>query len=580
MSAPNFTIRVDFSHEDKAAKGLRSLSEPMEAPEPPLYFTAREMVAMYPRLLLLGGRGSGKTRFARQLAAETGATYLAITGPETLRDVPAGGPLILDGIDRLGPNGHDLLTRYLAPLGERSVLLLGDGAVVRGWSLPSGYALHSLLPLSLEERQAYLSANGIAAAAAVSDAAANPALFALALSVDTDVTGPEHLIDLSLGDNAERAKAGFDAIAAGRSSNRAVDDLLAARHLATLDLATVAGLFLGAPDTWTASVESLLRRAPEVAPALKQLLIQGDSDAALRGALLVATDHADAAVADKLLALITSGRLSAFDRDRAARRLAVWSDPRDLEALCAIAGGQFTMGSDSHPNSRPVHQVTVAPFQIGRYPVTNALYSRFVAATGRKWVSPEAGVTERANAPATDVTWHDARAYCAWLTQLWQQDGRIGADEIVRLPTEPEWERASRGDQPDGGAQIVYPWGHGWNSAAANSEETGFNAPCAVGLFPAGVSPYGCYDMAGQVWEWTTTLWGDDMAVPAYPYPYADDGREAIDAGPSIRRVLRGGCFSSTSLKACCSYRGSLEPDGFWRGNGFRIVLSRLAAQA
>lgn len=144
----------------------------------------------------------------------------------------------------------------------------------------------------------------------------------------------------------------------------------------------------------------------------------------------------------------------------------------------------------------------------------------------------------------------------------------------MRLPTEPEWERASRGDMPDGGDEIVYPWGHGWNSDAANSEETGFNAPCATGLFPAGQSPYGCLDMAGQVWEWTTTLWGDDMATPHFTYPYADDGREDPSAGPSIRRVLRGGCFSSTSLKACCSYRGSLEPDGFWRGNGFRIVVS------
>ena len=79
--------------------------------------------------------------------------------------------------------------------------------------------------------------------------------------------------------------------------------------------------------------------------------------------------------------------------------------------------------------------------------------------------------------------------------------------------------------------------------------------------------------MAGQVWEWTTTVWGENMATPAFAYPYADDGREAPDAGPSTRRVLRGGCFSSTRVKACCTYRGSLEPDGAWRGNGFRIVV-------
>jgi iron(II)-dependent oxidoreductase len=110
----------------------------------------------------------------------------------------------------------------------------------------------------------------------------------------------------------------------------------------------------------------------------------------------------------------------------------------------------------------------------------------------------------------------------------------------------------------------------------ANSEEAGFNTTCTVGLFPKGRSPYGCYDMTGQIWEWCTTLWGEDMAKPSFAYPYVGDGREAPDVSPAIRRVLRGGCFSSNQKKACCTYRGSLEPDGFWRGNGFRIVVGSL----
>lgn len=80
--------------------------------------------------------------------------------------------------------------------------------------------------------------------------------------------------------------------------------------------------------------------------------------------------------------------------------------------------------------------------------------------------------------------------------------------------------------------------------------------------------------MAGQVWEWCSTLWGEDMATPSYAYPWQDDDREASNAPESVRRVLRGGCFSSGKLKACGTYRGSLEPAGFWRGNGFRIVVS------
>nr|MDX8321828.1 formylglycine-generating enzyme family protein [Agrobacterium sp. rho-8.1] len=234
-----------------------------------------------------------------------------------------------------------------------------------------------------------------------------------------------------------------------------------------------------------------------------------------------------------------------------------------------------TFGSDRNSYSAPPHPVTVDAFRIGFYPVTNSAYVAFVRDTDRLWRSPDGFSDDRRNAPATDLTWHDARAYCDWLTHRWRAQGRISAGEFVRLPTEPEWERAARGDQPDMGADVLsYPWGHAWMDDAANSEEAGFNTTCTVGLFPKGRSPSGCYDMVGQVWEWCTTLWGDDMAGPDFKYPYSNDGREAVDAAPSIRRVLRGGCFSSGKLKACCTYRGSLEPGGFWRGNGFRIVVS------
>lgn len=114
----------------------------------------------------------------------------------------------------------------------------------------------------------------------------------------------------------------------------------------------------------------------------------------------------------------------------------------------------------------------------------------------------------------------------------------------------------------------------GWHDGHGNGEEASLNTPCAVGLFPLGRSPWGCDDLCGQVWEWTSTLWGEDMAKPRFAYPYADDGREALQAPPQVRRVLRGGCFSSPGFKACCTYRGSLEPDGFWRGNGFRVVVA------
>ena len=144
----------------------------------------------------------------------------------------------------------------------------------------------------------------------------------------------------------------------------------------------------------------------------------------------------------------------------------------------------------------------------------------------------------------------------------------------MRLATEPEWEYAARGARTTNPGEAVYSWPGTWAPDHSNSEEAGFNDTCPVGIFPKGRSPWGCYDLCGQIWEWTTTLWGDDMATPSWKYPYTDDGREALDAAPRIRRVLRGGCFSSSKDKACCTYRGSLEPAGFWRGNGFRVVVS------
>jgi len=260
-------------------------------------------------------------------------------------------------------------------------------------------------------------------------------------------------------------------------------------------------------------------------------------------------------------------------RRRAGEAIAQLGDPRDLERLVTVDAGQYSMGSDLHPNSAPAHRVNLPAFRIAAFPVTCAAYQTFIDDTGRPWVSANGRASERANHPATDLTWHDAWAYCDWLTVRWRPEGRIAASDIVRLPTEREWEAAARG--PTG---TTYPWGDDWASDHANDEETGFNDTCTVGLFPEGASAAGCLDMAGQVWEWGTTLWGGDMTTPHFRYPWAMDGREALDAGPTVRRVLRGGCFSSGRAKANAVYRGSLEPSGFWRGNGFRIVVEKREA--
>lgn len=642
-------LLVNFSFEDKAAKGLRKLTD-QATPEPAVYFSALEMARDNAALLLAGEAGSGKTSFARHLAfglasgspgaaavprndfgavhpeewglenvlpaylvARPGRTFAALLDAACPQAQAAlAGPawaasgatllVIIDGIEAAGAGGPSLLAEALAFQARHPrvrLLGLGEMSVVKGWALPSGFVRHDLLPLlEAQRREAALRLAGLdldAAGIGLGDQTANPAQFAMAIAAGSAARTAETIADDWLARMCGTAEAvdflcglAFHALAGtidGRTivQGTRLRQLLAARHLASRPVAEAVEPFRAEPALWAPVLKGLAERlsGTRKTAELIEALVAGEGEAALRGALLAAELLPDAGalrdrVAARLLQIVEDGALSPPEREQAGRRLSAWGDPRDLEALAYVPGGTFCLGSDAHPNSAPPHSVTVGDFRIALYPVTNAAYGAFVTETGRAWRSPDGLTPDRRSAPATDLTWRDARAYCEWLTGRWRAERRIAMDETVRLPTEPEWERAARGDrQEPGGETIVYPWGTNWRDDATNSEETGFNNTCTVGLFPQGRSPYGCYDMAGQAWEWCTTLWGDDMATPSFRYPYRDDGREAADAGPAVRRVLRGGCFSSGKLKACCTYRGSLEPDGFWRGNGFRIVVAK-----
>ena len=208
-------------------------------------------------------------------------------------------------------------------------------------------------------------------------------------------------------------------------------------------------------------------------------------------------------------------------------------------------------------------------FKVGKYVVTNAQYVRFVQATQRDWVSSDADAPELRNHPARYMSWHDAVAYCAWQTNEWQQTGRIAANEAVTLPSEAEWERAARSvDGRD------FPWG-AWSEDHANIRESGIGDTSAVGLFPKGKSEDGCLDMAGNVWEWTRSLWGNDFMKPDFKYPYKvdDKKREDLHAGDDVLRVLRGGSWTYSDGVARCSYRLGDLPDGRDGRLGFRVVV-------
>lgn len=156
-----------------------------------------------------------------------------------------------------------------------------------------------------------------------------------------------------------------------------------------------------------------------------------------------------------------------------------------------------------------------------------------------------------ANQPIVGLTWYEARAYCVWLAEVTVRP--------CRLPTEAEWEAAVRG-----GTVRIYPWGNRFDVARANTVEGRVLSTTPVGVYSRGVGRLGLWDGAGNVWEWTSSLY--------QPYPYqADDDREAPAA--SGRRVLRGGSWGNNRRLARCAYRSNIHPDYFFNYYGFRVVF-------
>lgn len=210
-----------------------------------------------------------------------------------------------------------------------------------------------------------------------------------------------------------------------------------------------------------------------------------------------------------------------------------------LPPVCRVPEGEFVMGSDAsrdewaRPSEAPPHRVWLRAFAISQYPVTVAEYACAVAAGVVEAPRPSGGITwekqlARPTYPVVLVAWPAAHTYAAWLAE------RMG--EPWRLPTEAEWEKAARG--VDGRR---FPWGDEWDPTRANTSDGGPGDSTPVGAYgERGASPYGALDMAGNVWEWVSSL--------VQPYPYdADDGRENPTAPGN--RVIRGGSYGSLTLR-------------------------------
>jgi formylglycine-generating enzyme required for sulfatase activity len=283
-------------------------------------------------------------------------------------------------------------------------------------------------------------------------------------------------------------------------------------------------------------------------------------------------------------------------RIEAAEALGQAGDPRlDDEALrwVEIPGGRFLMGAQSKDPKRPgydeealdrespPHEVALDPFRIARWPVTVAEYALFLDdggyAEARWWneggydqfAGPDAweDQLQRPNRPVVSVSWYEAVAYCAWLSERRRATGLARSfQEIVRLPTEAEWELAARGTQGR-----PYPWGETNPGANLLNFDSHVGAPTPVGIYPAGSTPEGALDLAGNVWEWCADWYSNDY--------YRECGAQGVIRNPrgprrGHTRLLRGGSWNDGAWDARAAVRVVNHPDDRNVGIGFRVLLA------
>jgi formylglycine-generating enzyme required for sulfatase activity len=210
-----------------------------------------------------------------------------------------------------------------------------------------------------------------------------------------------------------------------------------------------------------------------------------------------------------------------------------------------VPAGAFIMGSNNgYDNEKPAHSVTLPDYYIDKYEVTTALFKACVDAGACPvvWYDSQNNYKDNNQYPVGNMNWFQAKAYCEW--------------RGARLPSEAEWEKAARGT--DG---RTYPWGEGGNCNDANTSGC-MHAIAKVGAFGADKSPYGVYDMSGNLAEWVADIYaaypgGDSAAVKCY--------------GNAACRVIKGGAFA-TFFDARAASRSGLNPASYVPVVGIRCA--------
>lgn len=253
-----------------------------------------------------------------------------------------------------------------------------------------------------------------------------------------------------------------------------------------------------------------------------------------------------------------------------------------------VPAGRFLMGSkadnkDAEEDEKPQHTVDIPyDYWMARFPVTNELYNAYIqyipygvpfstselinAALGNKNKKhPVDGWNNIKDHPVYFVSWKDAVAYCQWLNNLLA--GELPSGLVLRLPTEAEWEKAARGT--DG---REYPWGNTFSIKNCNASSLFSNVFTSGGTTsvkkysPQGDSPYGCADMAGNLFEWTYSLKRE------YPYN-SSDGRDG-EKMPGSLVVVRGGIYTFDARNVRCTSRSAFAIEALGNSIGFRVALA------
>ncbi|MGV7216100.1 SUMF1/EgtB/PvdO family nonheme iron enzyme [Bradyrhizobium sp. UFLA05-112] len=216
--------------------------------------------------------------------------------------------------------------------------------------------------------------------------------------------------------------------------------------------------------------------------------------------------------------------------------------------MIAIRAGSFAMGSNEDPTERPIHQVAIKPFAIGKYPVTVREWNECAAAKACGFTA-----TGKDDAAVTNVSWTDAQQYAGWLAQATKKP--------YRLPSEAEWEYAARG-----GTQTKYWWGDKPQSGMAACKDCGdvsADQPVKVGSFKP--NPFGLYDMGGGVDQWVADCWHKNyQGAPA-------DG--SAWSGDCTSHVLRSGSWKNDARYVRPANRDSYDTNVRYPTHGFRIAL-------